>query len=144
MSCHVETLEFAGNLTPVIFCGSGPAKRFCRFCGARATALCDWPKVRREAVRVAEVQRGARVFLLRRSRETVQVEMVYPRPAEGEITIAFWWRNAIHEQTFPAARDLHQAIPGTCDAPVCFRHLRHVGPDRDYCKRHWKAWEAIA
>lgn len=30
-------------------------------------------------------------------------------------------------------------VPGgkTCDRPICARHAKNVGPDKDYCPAHW-------
>ncbi len=144
MHCHVETREFAGKPTVMFFCGDGPRKRFCRFCGARSTALCDWPKIRREPVRVAAVKPGDEIFLFHSGREIVLVENVDARPFDGAVTLAVSSNDRVREQTLPAFRDVYRAVHGTCDAPVCFRHLRHVAPDRDYCMRHWRAWEDVA
>lgn len=31
-----------------------------------------------------------------------------------------------------------KGVKATCDKPCCYRHSRHVGPDRDYCQDHWR------
>lgn len=142
MHCHVETVEFAGRPTQVIVCGSGPRKKFCRYCGARATALCDWPRVRREEVALDQLKVGDLVFVFAGAKEQQEVVYVKPRPAEGEVWLACAWHGKVIQHVFQPWRKVFRAVQGTCDAPCCYRCLRHVGPDVDYCRRHWTAWES--
>jgi hypothetical protein len=139
MTCSILQMQTG----PVFICGDRPRKRFCRFCGARATAVCDWPKVRREEIRLDQVQLGDRVYPFREANDAYAVVYIQTRPAEGEVWLRLECRGHVTQYVLEPWKPVFRPLAGTCDAPVCRRHLRHVGPNRDYCQRHWKAWERV-
>ncbi len=145
MACHVEVREFAGKPTPVFFCGEGARKKFCRFCGARATALCDWPKVRIVNVPFAALKIGDEVVASASSRQVHRLVYLAAKPELGQVWLATEWNGRVMERIENQPwRGMWAPRRGTCAAPACYRCVRCVGPDRHYCRRHWRAWEAIA
>ncbi|MCC6301791.1 MAG: hypothetical protein IT489_03205 [Gammaproteobacteria bacterium] len=140
---HCERIQIDG--ASVIVCGSGPRKRFCRYCGARSVALCDWPKMRRQPTPIDQVKPGSMIYRFTSSTQPDEVIYLKPQPAKGEVWMATRRGNQTFEHVITEPwKPVLVAVQGTCDAPCCRRCLRHVGPDRDYCRRHWNAWSAIS
>jgi hypothetical protein len=122
-------------------------RKKCAFCNARnVKALCDWPVKKPTVLTAADVIVGDKL-ISPKSKLTVKVINVQEwRGGLLDISIAetrgtrlrFW--NYIR-----APSDAVTLLrPGTCDNACCFRHRRHVGPDRDYCMDHWALTEASA
>lgn len=142
MHCQAVQMEFAGKPATVFVCG--PRKKFCRFCGAKATALCDWPRVRIVQVAFAELKVGDEVVSGPQSRQVHRLVYLEPKPERGEVWLATEWQGRVTQRVESQPwRGMWAPRAGTCDAPCCFRHARHVGPDRDYCRRHWDAWKQV-
>ena len=133
-----------GNVTAHV-CGPAFGRKHCRSCGRPADALCDWPKVRKANLAWNEVKVGAEVFPFHRSDQVHRLIYLDAKPAFGCIYYAteFQGRTFQYEAAQPW-RGLWVPKYGTCDSPCCARCRRHVGPDRDYCKKHWDAWLGVA
>jgi hypothetical protein len=158
MSCHVisDTKLFGG--APVFFCGDrGPEiRQKCVFCDAcDAKALCDWPTIKQVHVPIIELQVGDAWITQQRGKrgrigEIVDLD-INSRPIGPDQPYAsrqFWIvipgsnsRKLYPYMRYPGDTALSER-PGTCDNAVCFRHRRHVGPNRDYCFAHWNSWES--
>lgn len=138
-----RAVEVAG--TRMVVCGSPVTKSHCRFCGAVAGALCDWPRTRRRAMAIDQVKAGMMIFRFESSEVADEVVYIAPQPSRGEVWLATRRGNQMFEHVITQPwKPVYVAAVGTCDAPCCFRHRRRVGPGVDYCRRHWRAWEKVA
>lgn len=126
-------------------CGSGIGrKKHCRFCGRPSDALCDWPKMRRENVQFDTLKVGDLVLAFEKSEQPHRLVYLAPQPHLGEVWYATEWNGRVTERVESQPwRGIWVPKMGTCDAPCCARHRRHVGPDVDYCQRHWDAWQTV-
>lgn len=157
MACRVFSDPAVFDGATIIACGP-ELRRKCKFCDCRhANALCDWPVIKPvhfepyDAIGEGDIlaQPGgwrARIQELQPRAGCLDVRAVVldlgkragiPRRVKPPFRTAF----PISPHNFQKFRVMR---PGTCDNPCCARHRRHVGPDRDYCMDHWRAWEQVA
>lgn len=139
--------------------GKPKIRKKCRFCEHRALSFCDWPTVRPvrfepyDAVGVDDVLVQATGWRaqIREVRESVGYialrisvfDLGKDRARRSRVRRRLPW-----EMLFYLGPDNFRKFRvermSTCDAPCCFRHRRHIGPDKDYCQDHWKSWEAVS
>jgi len=133
MGC--DTFEFMGSTGFICGPGINQKPKRCAFCEHRSTKLCDWPVEKQKTVYAHEVKAGDRVIQGKRRLAISLAEVLHDGrihleySADGTCTYAMAFRP---DATF------HVEVKGTCDKPCCYRHSRHVGPDRDYCQEHWR------
>lgn len=156
MTCRVisDPKELDGS--PIFVCGPPEIRKVCRFCKNRkALSLCDWPMMKpipfEPYYAIGEgdvlVQAGgwrARILELEKKPTWVNIR------ASVLTTLGGHPRNPakpFQSGFMVGPGNLHHfrvERPGTCDKACCFRHRRHVGPDRDYCMDHWREWERVS
>jgi hypothetical protein len=133
-----------GGVTAVV-CGPAFGRKYCRTCGAPAKALCDWPRLRKVHKSFREVKVGDAVLAYEKSNQPHKLVYLAVKPELGQVWLATEWQGRVMERVeYQAWRGIWVAEMGTCDAPCCYRHRRHVGPEKDYCARHWDAWKEVA
>lgn len=155
---HCQTLQHPEFSSPVFVCGTRPPKRYCRFClreghRAEARALCDWPMPKPIHVRTAAAEVGD-VWITQQGRKRGRIVEIQNLCGDNVVTDGLYFARMIwvqipgHKTPYPYHRVNGDTFlserPGLCSAPVCYRHRRHVGPNRDYCMSHWRSWEAIS
>lgn len=132
----------------LFICGPGLGPRRCKFCKRRARALCDWPVMKRVKVKAVKLRRGD-VFITPQSNREVPVIDAYRNGEKWIITVEL--RDVVRRPPYPTfsyVRDLQEIVTTLrrrrCSAACCARHRRSVGPERDYCERHWNSWSEVA
>ncbi len=148
MSCQV----IESPMGTMFVCGVPvPVTRYCRFCLAeghkrKALKLCDWPVGKAVEVSWREIQIGDTWVTSQKGLHGKVVAMEADRGPNGYLYSAkFWVKLPKHSYPYPYDRYGEMTVLTTregmpCSAPCCFRHRRHVGPGRDYCKDHWNSW----
>jgi len=122
-------------------------RKKCKFCKARdVKALCDWPVMRFQlapasSIQVGEIIRHPKLGIFPRTAEIQGID----EGSSGQL----WFHCIVaaregQRRSKPAPFHWHHTgmlyvmrPGGTCDNACCFRHRRHVGPNRDYCMDHW-------
>lgn len=148
MNCSTIVVPSPNGPIRAIVCGTRPKPKRCAFCGDASEALCDWPAARWSPVPVETLKVGDVWITQTAQKRGIVVGIVdlreHPDSPAGE-AFQFWIQIPGHQDPYPYRRVRgDQAVTevwGTCDKPVCFRHRREVGEDRDYCLEHWNAWE---
>ena len=154
VACHVETPTsgvFAGS--PIIFCGlPSHATRCCRFClrqgrKREGRALCDWPAYKQVATYVSDLKVNDLIRRLqdgkglsKQTRNAARVIYIDKSSGTGGgIVAVLLIGNRQKNVTWAPYDRVLRLKMGTCSAPCCYRHRRHVGKDRDICMDHWSA-----
>lgn len=143
MPCEILTPTEGAFAGSTVFMCTQPAEP-CVFCGAPSVALCDWPveRTRRHEKRADEIAVGDEVHCGGQSLTVVTTERAYS--GQG-VYLAFKGRLG-QPALFLTAQKLGVFVTGssTCDNPVCDLHRRNLDEERDHCREHWTAWEAVA
>jgi len=150
-----------------IICGLRRTKtKQCKFCDNRSTKLCDWQCERPEKVHHSKIRPGDTIVTQQKGyRLEVQglhrFEATFRRgdncivPAHvGHPDLPLIKAGVtMYGLNFPDGRSflyyqtgdtkVQVLRPGTCDAPCCDLHSRHVDDDVDYCQEHYSAWEEV-
>ncbi len=144
MGCEIKQTTFAGHPATAFICGSGinPKPKKCAFCDCRdAKSLCDWPVMKRIELPIEEARVGD-VWITKQQHhrgKIVQIEAAVD-PVVPTFANRYWVLVPGRKDPYPYLRHVGQTFtterPGTCDKPCCFKHRRHVGPNRDYCMDH--------
>ena len=126
-----------------------PATRHCRFCleeghTREARAVCDWPVEEVIETPWSDLRIGDS-WVVRHAGLVGVVRDIDLDPMGGvRFRIAFPGRKELCTYSRWGPWSVFTTRPGgRCSTPCCFRHRRHVGPNRDYCRGHWNSWMEV-
>lgn len=130
-----------------MICGLPVAKK-CKWCGATAEYLCDWPMMRKVGLEAGKLQvgqvleRGYGTLENRRPWKIMSIAP-YASGSHGLLEITFF--DGASGKTDTIVEPPGMRIPvwrkTTCSEPMCEAHARELDPKKHYCKAHWDAWQ---
>jgi hypothetical protein len=124
-----------------------PTLPACHYCGSRdGLTRCAWPDIVPVKASIADAQPGD-VWISEQKRLRGEIVEIAHAKENPDLRIV-WVKLPGHKFPYPYNRYLTEAYtsegPGQCGQLACPEHSREVGPDRNYCRDHWKTWEAVA
>ncbi len=144
MACRFVQFEVDGRKVSAIVKLQNPPRKKCRFCATQdVKTLCDWPVVKLKSIFASDLVVGDR-FHFHQVRRPDMVHIVELIDLEKpNVTFVAYRIPGLPPQVpyrFQLGQRIYVERAGTCDAPCCYKHRRHVGVDTDYCADHWDAW----
>jgi hypothetical protein len=161
MACRVFSDPKLFGGAQIIECGTLPKPKRCAFCGRRGVALCDWKTEKRVLLHPCQLREGdlyvtqngrnLKILTLNRFRYEGKPLLWSLRPHAEAVTGSRVTSFAVdygRNRHFIFFRVNRQCVPVLrrvlCSASCCDRCRRHVGPNKDYCRDHWSAWEMVS
>lgn len=156
LTCRVFSDPKVLDGSPIFVCGPPEIRKVCQFCKChKGLSLCDWPMMKpipfepyyaigEEDILVQASGWRARILGITRMSTWVNVRASVLTSTVGRARNPMKPYVCVFTISAATLRLFRVERPGTCDKACCFRHRRHVGPDRDYCMDHWRDWERVS